>query len=242
MCKRMPIPANTKPFNRSFMREEVYNTLLSWIMKGKLRPGEKLLDKELAESMGVSRTPVREALRRLEDKDLVVSSANRWTRVSEISIKEPEMIYPIIWALEALAVSLAMARLTDADIKKMKQANIALGKALDEEDPVKASQADLRFHDVFIERADNPHIVSILSDLKIRCRMVEATYFGGSACSKYSMDEHDRIMEALKSRDVTLAQSMIEANWKNSLTRIRDVECPTSASQNHHLRSETDDH
>lgn len=52
--------------------------------------------------MGVSRTPVREALRRLENKNLVESSANRWTRVSEISIKEPEMVYPIIWTLEAL--------------------------------------------------------------------------------------------------------------------------------------------
>ena len=55
----MPIPAKTQPINRSFMREEVYNTLLSWIMEGKLHPGEKLLDKELAENMGVSRTPVR---------------------------------------------------------------------------------------------------------------------------------------------------------------------------------------
>jgi len=66
----MPIPAKAKPINRLFMREEVYSTLLSWIMQGELRPGEKILDKELAEKMGVSRTPVREALRRLEDKEL----------------------------------------------------------------------------------------------------------------------------------------------------------------------------
>ena len=92
----MPVPFKTKPFNRSFMREEVYKTLLTWIMEGELRPGEKLLDKELAESMGVSRTPVREAMRRLEDKGLVESAANRWTRVSEVSIHESEKIYPII--------------------------------------------------------------------------------------------------------------------------------------------------
>ena len=76
----MPLPFKTKPFNRSSMREEVYKMLLTWILEGEFRPGEKLLDKDLAESMGVSRTPVREALRRLEDKGLVESSANRWTR------------------------------------------------------------------------------------------------------------------------------------------------------------------
>jgi DNA-binding GntR family transcriptional regulator len=70
----MPIPKRIKPISRFTMREEVYSTLLMWIMEGELRPGEKLLDKELAEKMGVSRTPVREALRRLEDKGLVVSS------------------------------------------------------------------------------------------------------------------------------------------------------------------------
>lgn len=220
----MPIPVKTKPINRSFMRDEVYNTLLSWIMEGKLHPGEKLLDKELAEYMGVSRTPVREALRRLEDKELVESSANRWTRVSQVSIKEPEMIYPIIWALEALAVSQAMAHLTQGDLKKMEQANKALGRALGEGDPVKASMADIQFHDVFIQRSGNHHLAAILRDLKIKNRRVEVTYFKGYACAKYSLDEHDRILDALGSRDVALAQSLIRANWQSSLTRLKDIE------------------
>lgn len=227
----MPIPTDTKPLNRSFMREEVYNTLLSWIVKGKLRPGEKLLDKDLAESMGVSRTPVREALRRLEDKDLVVCSANRWTRVAEISIREPEMLYPIIWSLESLAVELAMDALTDADLQSLKTANRAMGQALEREDAVKASQADVRFHDVFVRRAGNPHIASILSDLKIRCRRVEITYFGGSTCSKRSLAEHDDVIAALERRDMNLAQSTIRANWKNSLNRIRDAACMARPEQ-----------
>jgi len=67
----MPIPQGTKIINRSTLREEVYETILHWIMEGELRPGEKLLDSELAERLGISRTPVREALRRLEDKGLV---------------------------------------------------------------------------------------------------------------------------------------------------------------------------
>lgn len=220
----MPVPFKTKPFNRSFMREEVYKTLLTWIMEGELRPGEKLLDKELAESMGVSRTPVREALRRLEDKDLVESSANRWTRVSEVSIREPEKIYPIIWALEELAVSLAIDGLTEDDFKKMETVNVALGDALCKENPVKASMADIQFHDVFIKRSDNPQLMSILRDLKIKYRRVEVTYFEGHASAKYSLDEHHRIVAALRAGDLARAQAAIRLNWQSSLKRLKDIE------------------
>ncbi|WP_022667480.1 GntR family transcriptional regulator [Desulfospira joergensenii] len=80
----MPLPANNNPIERPSIREEVYKKLLTWIMEGVLKPGEKIVDKELALHMGVSRTPVREAIRRLEDQDLVESAANRWTRISKI--------------------------------------------------------------------------------------------------------------------------------------------------------------
>lgn len=219
----MPIPAKTKPFNRSFMREEVYNTLLGWIMDGELRPGEKLLDKELAERMGVSRTPVREALRRLEDKGLVESAANRWTRVSEVSIDEPEKIYPIIWTLEELAVTQAIELMTDKDFTVMEQANDQLGKALAAENPVEASRADILFHEVFIKKAENPYLVSILHDLKISYRRVEVTYFEKDTGGKYSFDEHCRILEALKKGDLQLSQTMIRLNWQNSLLRLQQL-------------------
>lgn len=219
----MPVPGKTKPLNRSFMREEVYNTLLSWIVEGELRPGEKLLDKELAENMGVSRTPVREALRRLEDKQLVESSANRWTRVSEISITEPERMYPIIWNLEELAMSEAMVHLTAADFKEMENANKALAEALDKEDSVNASLADIRFHDVFIERSGNHHLVAILKDLKIKCRRVEAIYFNGYTSAKESLEEHQRILEAVRENNLPLTQSLIKSNWQSSLQRIKNI-------------------
>jgi DNA-binding GntR family transcriptional regulator len=223
----MPIPTKAKPINRSFIREEVYNTLLSWIMEGELRPGEKLLDKELAENMGVSRTPVREALRRLEDKDLVESSANRWTRVSEVSTRDPEMIYPIIWTLEELAVGQAMDHLTEADFKAMEKANKDMEDALAAQDHVKASLADIHFHDVFINRSGNQHLIAILQDMKLKYRRVEVAYFEGYACAKYSLDEHYRILDALEKRDTALARSLIRANWQSSLKRLKDIECRT---------------
>ncbi|MFH1152983.1 MAG: GntR family transcriptional regulator [Pseudomonadota bacterium] len=228
----MPIPVKAEPINRSFMREEVYNTILSWIMEGELRPGEKLLDKELAENMGVSRTPVREALRRLEDKNLVESSANRWTRVTEVSIREPEMIYPIIWSLEELAAQQAMPGLTQADFDDMAAANRDLAQALDTKDPVAASRADARFHDVYIRRSGNYHLIGMLQDLKIKCRRVEVTYFQGTACGKYSLDEHYRIIDALGSGDLELARQVIRSNWQSSLKRLRNLECRIDDTDN----------
>jgi DNA-binding GntR family transcriptional regulator len=223
----MPIPDKFKPINRFSMREEVYNTLLTWIIKGELRPGEKILDKDLAEKMGVSRTPVREALRRLEDKQLVESAANRWTRVAEISIREPEMIYPIIWTLEELAIGEALANLTEEDLQWMERANQSLGEALTEADPVKASSADAQFHDIFIERSCNHYLINILQDLKIRYRRVEVTYFEGSACARDSFDEHCRILDALRAKDLARLRSLIRLNWQNSLKRLQAIERKT---------------
>ena len=205
------------------MREEVYNTLLGWIMDGELRPGEKLLDKELAESMGVSRTPVREALRRLEDKGLVESAANRWTRVSEISIDEPIRIYPIIWTLEELAVTEAIELMTEDDFAIMEHANDKLRNALAAGNPVEASVADIQFHEAFIKKAENPHLVSILHDLKLSYRRVEVIYFEKDSSGKYSYEEHGKILEALKKGDLLGSQAMIRLNWQNSLLRLKQL-------------------
>ncbi len=224
----MPVPINSNPINHFSMREEVFNTLLTWIMEGELRPGEKILDKELAENMGVSRTPVREALRRLEDKGLVESSANRWTRVAQVSVKEPEMIYPIIWNLEELAVAQAMKHFIKSDFKKMQDANTALGQALEQENPVKAYRADAMFHDVYIQRSQNPHLINILQDLKIKSRRVEVTYFEGYTIARQSMDEHSHILDAMRTKNLDLVQSLIRSNWQNSLKRLKNIECRTN--------------
>jgi DNA-binding GntR family transcriptional regulator len=217
----MPIPDKTNPINRSFMRDRVYSKLLEWITEGVLRPGEKLLDKELAESLGVSRTPVREALGRLEEKGLVEASANRWTRVSEISMEEADLIYPIIWTLEILALNLAIPQLASDDFKRMHAANDDLAEAIHQGNAVKASQADVAFHDVYIQKAGNPYLSHMLHDLKIKHRRLEVFYFGGCSSAEASLEEHRQIVVALASKDVDKAVHLIQANWQTSLERLR---------------------
>lgn len=219
----MPVPRNPKQINRFSMREEVYNTLLKWIMEGVLRPGEKILDKDLAERLGVSRTPVREALRRLEDKELIESAANRWTRVARISLKEPEKFYPIIWTLEELAIAESISLLDDEDFRQMEAINRSIQKATKDKDPVTASWADVEFHQVYITKSANDYLISILHDLKIKFRRIEVCYFGGVGSADESFQEHSRILDALKNRDLAEAQHLIRTNWQNSLKRLQTL-------------------
>lgn len=217
----MPVPKKVVPINRPSRMQEVYTTLLEWITEGKLHPGEKLLDKDVAQKMGVSRTPVREAFRRLEDKGLLETSAGCWTRVSPISLAEADQIYPVICKLEELVVSLALNNLTDADVDRLEKTNHALAAAIESNQPVKASQADHLFHQILIEKTQNPFVNGILKDLKIKFRRLEVHYFGGTISASDSVHEHEQLIEALRQRDTETSQRLIRRNWENSMKRVR---------------------
>ncbi len=204
------------------MREEVYSQLLTWIMDGTFHPGEKLVDKDLADNMGVSRTPVREALCRLEDKGLVESAASRWTRVAEVSPEEPGMIYPVIWTLEELAMSMAAANITGSDIQDMENSNKMFKQALMDNDPVASTRFDADFHDVFINRSGNPHLKNILSDLKVMYRRLEILFFEGYTHITSSFNEHEQIISALKQNETEKALKILHTNWVNSLERLNN--------------------
>lgn len=219
----MPLPERARPVERASAREQVYSTLREWIVRGVLEPGEKLRDGEIAESLGVSRTPVREAVRRLEDEGLVESSASRWTRVSGLDLAEAARIYPMVWSLEPLALRFAGPRLGEAEIERMENANERLRHAADkgdEESTVGASEADREFHQVFIDASDNAELIRILEELKTKLLRLEVVYFGGGELADLSISEHERILEALRARDYEAAAGVVESNWKQSLRRL----------------------
>src|SRR5579864_5094934 len=101
----MPLPQCQTRLPRTLARDEAYEKLREWIIAGTLHPGETLRDQEIAERLGVSRTPVREALRRLDDEGFVETALNRWTRVAPLDLKKALEIYSVIEALEVFASS-----------------------------------------------------------------------------------------------------------------------------------------
>jgi DNA-binding GntR family transcriptional regulator len=214
------MPNQTRKLSKPLMREEVYAGLREWIIDGTLKPGEKLRDASLAEALGVSRMPVREAFLRLEDEGLVETAANRWTRVTHVNLGQARRIYPIIISLEALAVRLATPRLSEDDLARMAGANERLEAALKAEDPVVASEADRAFHEVFVSGSGNADLIEILDDLKAKLRRLEVAYFGGRMIADRSVQEHEAVVEALRNGDAEKAARFVEINWSGSLERI----------------------
>jgi len=216
----VPVPSETRKLSKTLMREQVYADLREWIVSGILKPGEKLRDAELAEALGVSRMPVREAIRRLEDEGLVETAANRWTRVSFVDVEGAKRVYPILAKLESLAISLAAPRMGEEELRLMSEANDRLREALESGRGGAASEADREFHRIFITSAENPELAGLLEGLKVKLRRLEAAYFGGCMIADRSVTEHREILAALKDGDYERAARATEANWQQSLVRF----------------------
>jgi DNA-binding GntR family transcriptional regulator len=218
----MPIP-KTELLSRTFMRDDVYRSIREWIVIGDLEPGEKLKDKELAAQLGVSRTPVREALRKLEDEGLVETAANRWTQVAPITIRDAECIYPIIQTLEGLALKFAFPKMSARYIRRMQDANSELKAALNSNDSYAAMVSDAAFHQVLIDAAENPELNIILDQLKVKYKRIELAYFSHADLLLASFEEHEMLISALKTKNFKAANLALDSNWQASIERLRLV-------------------
>ena len=222
----MPIP-KTDVLSRTFIRDDVYVSLRDWIVTGALEPGEKLKDKELATQLGVSRTPIREALRKLEDEGLVETAANRWTRVTPITLRDAETIYPIIQQLEELALTLAFSNLSPRHLQTMQAANSDLKMALRQNNPHAAMVADASFHQVLIDLANNPELSTILNQLKAKYQRIELAYFSEAGLLLASLEEHQQLISALKTKDLAAAHQALTCYWQASIERLRSLGEPS---------------
>ncbi|HLH67091.1 MAG TPA: GntR family transcriptional regulator [Solirubrobacteraceae bacterium] len=206
---------------RLLLRDEVYHHLRDLIITGGLEPGMQLRDTEIANELGVSRTPVREALRRLEDEGLVEMVASRWTRVSPLDLTESERLYPIMWTLENLAISLTTLPIAPETLAQLHEANDRLREALMAHNSVAASQADADFHEVIARASGNDELLRLIRDLKNRVRRFEIFYFGSQVLAERSHEEHVSMIEALEAGDLNAAARISEQNWRGSLERLR---------------------
>ena len=187
----MPIP-QIETLSRTYICDNVYASLRGWIVDYVLEPGEKLKDKELAAQLGVIRTPVREALRKLEDEGLVGTAANRWTRVALVTLQEAEEIYPIIQKLEKLALKLAFPKISTQHIQRMQTANDELKAALEINSPHAAMLAGATFHETLTDVANNAELSNILEQLKAKYQRIELAYFSKVNLLLASFKEHQK--------------------------------------------------
>jgi DNA-binding GntR family transcriptional regulator len=208
----MPVPSERTDSARTLLRDEAYVRLRDAILDGTLEPGEQLKDAELAAWLGLSRTPIREAVARLEQHGLVETKPNRYTRVAPLSARDARDAFPVVAALEALAASLGVPRLVGEDVETMRAANSDFADALAASDVDAAVAADDRFHGVLIQGAANHEIARSLEQLMPKIRRLERARFG-SLAGRRSVEQHERIIALCAAGDAQRAAEAVRENW-----------------------------
>src|SRR5699024_1770623 len=183
---------------RKSMRDEAYSVLQEWIISGVFEPNRKLKDSELSEMLGISRTPIREALLKLEDEGLIQTKANQWTMVAPISLEQAEHIYPIVETLECLAIEQGKANINDGVVSHLKEINEQFKDDLVKGRKEEAFQSDMKFHNMIINLAQNEELARILKNLKLKIKRIEVYYFEGQESEIASYHEHINIIESIR--------------------------------------------
>jgi DNA-binding GntR family transcriptional regulator len=200
------------PIARDSLRSRVYERLLQAIVTGELEPGARLRDQDLASQLGVSRTPVREALQRLEEEGLVETRRGSLTRVMPLDTRAARDTFPVVAALHALATRIGTPHMSAEDVDTLRAANRDLEHALASHDVMRAIAADDGFHRRVVERSGNTEVGPTLDRLMSKIRRLEVAQFGSLAGLR-SVEQHDAIIAAVERHDATLAAQRVEENW-----------------------------
>lgn len=210
-------PTNDLAIARLPLSEEVYRRLQHHIITLRLAPGEKVNDQALAEAFGVSRTPVREALKRLEEEGLILAKRGSRTIVTELDAEQAQQTYPIIATLHGLAARLAGPMLTDDDLTSLKSIQQQFTTAIDQQDTEAALALDDAFHDVFVQRSQNDQLRETIRRLTPLIRRLEYAQF--DRLGRQSIADHAAILDACQQQDVEQLVQATEHNW-NGLGRL----------------------
>ena len=209
----MPVPEERGKHARSLLRAKAYESLRDAIIQGTFRPGEKLRDAELEEWLGVSRTPIREAIGRLAAAGLVHTTPGRSTVVSTIERKAVLDAQAVAAAMHALAVRTAVPLMGSADIKAMTKANKEFAAAFASGDADAAIRSDDEFHGVAVAASRNETIRSVLEQVTPVLRRFEFLRFS-SLTGQQSIAQHKQIIDYCRRGDAAAAAQAAQQNWE----------------------------
>ena len=187
------------------LRDVVFNTLREAILKGDLKPGERLMELQLASKLGVSRTPIREAIRMLEQEGLAVTMPRKGAEVAKMTLKDMEDVLEIREALDELAVRIACEKITDEQLERLMDAKDLFETSTRTGDVKKIAEADVRFHDVIYEATGNPKLETLLNNLREQVYRYRVEYIKDPMNYPVLIREHEAILLALKERNVKKA-------------------------------------
>lgn len=205
------------------LRDVVFNTLRKAILRGNLEPGERLREIHLADKLGVSRTPIREAIRKLELEGLVVMIPRKGAVVAEITEKSLRDVLEVRRALEALAVRLACEKILDAEVEELKVAAERFEEALETGDVTAFAEADVRFHDIIYRATDNQRLIQLLYNLREQMYRYRVEYLKREDAHETLLEEHQAIIETIEKRDVAKAVEAVRTHIDNQVVAVSDT-------------------
>lgn len=197
------------------LRDLVFTTLRQAILKGELLPGERLMEIQLAEKMGVSRTPIREAIRKLEREGLVIMVPRKGAEVAGISEKILRDVLEVRMTLEKLALRLAFKRQGTDLIEKLEAAEQAFQDAIEGEKLIDMAEADEHFHFLIYEAADNDKLRELLNSLKENMYRYRLEYLKDENYRRSLMEEHNAIIEAFRANDLEKGLEVTDTHIAN---------------------------
>jgi DNA-binding GntR family transcriptional regulator len=197
------------------LRDVVFNSLRAAILKGELAPGERLMEKQLADRMGVSRTPIREAIRKLELEGLVVMVPRKGAEVARITEKDLKNVLEVRCALEELAVTLACEKITNDELKHLKATISEFSKAVIKEDVEKIVEKDVEFHDIIFNATGNDKLIQILNNLREQIYRYRVEYIRKSGNHQALVKEHEEIVAAIEGKNINAARQVAQQHILN---------------------------
>lgn len=202
------------------LRDVVFNTLRQAILKGELKPGERLMEIALAERLGVSRTPIREAMRKLELEGLVVMIPRRGAQVANITEKDLNDVLEVRIALENMAIEKACKRMTEEELDKLWQAAREFEHTMAEGNLVRLAEADVAFHEIIYQASDNCRLIQVLNNLREQIYRYRVEYLKEEETRNVLVKEHEELYNAVKARDVERAQEISFEHIENQRKAI----------------------
>jgi DNA-binding GntR family transcriptional regulator len=208
----VPVPRNSAPTERRLLRDDAFTAIRAAIVDGTLEPGERLVDAELSDWLGVSRTPIREALARLDAAGLVQTRPGRFTIVSPLDVRSMTDAQAVTAAMHELAVRDAVPAMGSEHVAAMRAANERFAAALEAGDVDAAVDADDAFHGVAVDVCGNAAVRAVLDQYTPLLRRMERARFG-SLSGRSSVAQHQSIIELAERGDAEGAALQARLNW-----------------------------
>lgn len=205
------------------LRDVVFNTLREAILKGDLKPGERLMELQLAAQLGVSRTPIREAIRMLEQEGLAVTVPRKGAEVAKMTLKGMEDVLEIREALDILACQLACERITEEQLTLLAEKKKAFEDSLKSGNVKTIAETDVAFHDVIYDATNNPKLVNMLNNLREQIYRYRVEYLKKAENYPKLIEEHNEIFDSLANHNQADATSSIREHVKNQAIAVKDV-------------------